>query len=65
MTCIHLKELFSVCETHHLKLTSTDIVRIVCPQCHLEEVCPSVYSLEYDERHELRQAAEEPAAGDS
>lgn len=50
MTCVHLKELFKVCQTHDLKLTSTDLVRIVCPQCNLVEVCPSVYCLEYDGR---------------
>ena len=64
MTCVHLKELFKVCETHDLKLTSTDLVRIICPQCNLEEVCPSVYSVEYDQRQSLRPASEEaPAEG--
>jgi len=28
------------------------MVRIVCPQCGLEEVCPSVYTAEYDKRHD-------------
>jgi hypothetical protein len=51
MTCKHLKELYSLCEQHHLKLTSTDLVRIVCPQCGVEDVCPSVLSGEYDRRH--------------
>jgi len=31
-----------------LKLTSGDLIRIVCPQCGVVETCPSVHALEYD-----------------
>ena len=65
MTCVHLKELFKVCETHDLRLTSTDLVRIICPQCNLEEVCPSVYSAEYDKRQGSQESAAEAPAEDS
>jgi hypothetical protein len=51
MTCKHLKELFALCETHHLKLSSADLIHIVCPQCGVEEVCPSVLNEEYESRH--------------
>ena len=50
MTCKHLKELYEICQAHQLKLSSTDLVRIVCPQCGVEEVCPSVLSDEYETR---------------
>jgi len=51
MTCKHLKELYDICQTHRLKLSSTDLIRIVCPQCGVEEVCPSVLADEYETRH--------------
>ncbi len=51
MTCKHLKDLYEVCQTHQLKLSSTDLIRIVCPQCGVEEVCPSVLNDEYEVRH--------------
>jgi hypothetical protein len=61
MTCRHLKELYDICQTHQLKLSSTDLIRIVCPQCGVEEVCPSVLADEYEVRHrdELSAAARE------
>ena len=43
-------DLYEICQTHRLKLSSTDLIRIVCPQCGIEEVCPSVLSDEYDMR---------------
>jgi hypothetical protein len=51
MSCKHLKELYEVCQTHHLKLSSSDLIRIVCPQCGVEEVCPSLLADEYETRH--------------
>jgi len=64
MTCKHLKELYEICQTHQLKLSSTDLIRIVCPQCGVEEVCPSVLAEEYETRHhDGSQGA--PSEGDS
>ena len=51
MTCQHLKQLYNYCQTHNLRLSSTDLIRIVCPQCGVEEVCPSVLSEEYESKH--------------
>jgi hypothetical protein len=51
MSCQHLKELYEICQTHQLKLSSTDLIRIVCPQCGVEEVCPSMLAEEYEVRH--------------
>ena len=52
MPCVHLRELYSVCQSHDLKLSSGDLIRIVCPQCGVVETCPSVYALEYDAKTE-------------
>lgn len=51
MTCKHLKELYEICQSHNLRLSSSDLIRIVCPQCGIEEVCPSVLQEEYELRH--------------
>jgi hypothetical protein len=65
MTCKHLKDLYEICETHRLKLSSSDLIRIVCPQCGIEEVCPSVLADEYDTRHPERSVeAGVPRAGE-
>ena len=45
------KELYEICQTHQLKPSSTDLIRIVCPQCGVEEVRPSVLEGEYEPRH--------------
>jgi predicted RNA-binding Zn-ribbon protein involved in translation (DUF1610 family) len=57
MTCKHLKALYDVCQSHQLRITSMDLIRIVCPQCGVEEVCPSVLSDEYDKHHPSESAA--------
>ncbi len=41
MPCIHLKELYELCEKHELRISSHDAVRVVCRQCEEQEVCPS------------------------
>ena len=41
MTCIHLRELYQFCQKEGLKLSSTDLVRVVCEQCGVHDVCPS------------------------
>jgi hypothetical protein len=51
MTCKHLKQLYDYCLTNNLKLSSTDLIRIVCPQCGVEDVCPSMLSAEYESKH--------------
>ncbi len=51
MTCQHLKQLFDYCQAHNLRLSSSDLICIVCTQCGVEEVCPSVLSAEYDLKH--------------
>jgi hypothetical protein len=51
MPCRHLRELYTLCNTHNLKLSSSDLIRIVCPSCGVTEVCPSLLCEEYDLQH--------------
>ena len=62
MTCEHVKQLYQLCQQNNLKLTSGDLIRIVCPQCGVADVCPSVYSAEYDATHAAEQE-NEPSDG--
>jgi|GEM_PF-693148 len=51
MVCTHLKELYTLCEQHEIRLGGTDLVRIVCTQCEEEETCPSTLMDQYEARH--------------
>lgn len=48
MVCVHLKELYQLCQDHNLRLSGSDLVHVVCKQCGLQEVCPSTLMDEYD-----------------
>jgi hypothetical protein len=48
MTCVHLQQLFKLCQDQKLKLGGSDLIRVVCHQCGLQEVCPSTLMAEYD-----------------
>ena len=61
MPCRHLRDLYEICNTHNLKLSSSDLIRIVCPACGVADECPSVLFEEYDSRHP--EARGEPAEG--
>ncbi len=61
MPCQHLRDLYQICSTHNLKLSSSDLIRIVCPACGVADECPSVLYEEYDRRHpEERESSEGP-----
>jgi hypothetical protein len=60
MPCTHIKHLSEYCRTHDLKVSSSDLLRIVCPQCGMEEVCPSLPVADYDERHPQPEPATSP-----
>ena len=49
--CIHLMQLYQLCQDSQLKLSSTDLIHVICKQCQKEEVCPSVLMEEYEEHH--------------
>jgi hypothetical protein len=48
MPCVHLQQLFQLCQDHEIKLASSDLIHLVCTQCDEKEVCPSVLTDEYD-----------------
>lgn len=51
MVCVHLRELYQLCESNQLKLSGSDLIRVVCTQCDLEDTCPSVLVEQYEARH--------------
>jgi len=48
MTCTHLQKLYQLCQQNDLKLSSSDLIHVVCKICNKEEVCPSMLVEEYD-----------------
>jgi hypothetical protein len=50
MTCQHLKQLYQLCQDNQLKISSSDVIRIVCRECEEIEVCPSMLTDEYEAR---------------
>jgi hypothetical protein len=51
MACVHLQQLFQICQENQLKLSSSDLIHVVCKQCQKEEVCPSLLFEEYETKH--------------
>ena len=51
MTCVHLQQLVNLCQTSQIRLSSSDLIHIVCKQCNQDEVCPSMLVEEYESRH--------------
>ncbi len=41
MSCVHLQQLYKLCQEQQLKLGGSDLIRVVCHQCGDHEVCPS------------------------
>ena len=60
MVCNHLKELYELCESHQLRLSGSDLIRIVCKTCNEHEVCPSMLMDEYDARFKNESEATVP-----
>ena len=48
MTCVHLRQLYTLCKEQDLKFSTSDLLHVVCGQCEREEVCPSVFTDEYE-----------------
>ncbi len=51
MVCTHLRELYTLCEQHEIRMGGTDLIRLVCKQCEEEETCPSTLMEQYESRH--------------
>ena len=60
MTCVHLQQLYKLCQEHELKLGASDLIRVVCHQCGEREVCPSTLMDEYDAVQAKTSAEEQP-----
>ncbi|MCC6491822.1 MAG: hypothetical protein IT424_02250 [Pirellulales bacterium] len=60
MPCIHLQQLYKLCQDYDLKLGSSDLVRVVCNQCGEQEVCPSTLMDEYDAKEPGAEAPRAP-----
>ena len=50
MTCEHLRQLYQLCQNHHLTISSSDVIRITCKECQEIEVCPAMLTDEYEAR---------------
>ena len=48
MACVHLRQLFKLCQEHDIKLGGSDLIHVVCNQCGEQEVCPATLTDEYD-----------------
>lgn len=48
MVCVHLKQLYQLCQEQQLRLSGSDLIHVVCKQCGEQEVCPSILTDEYD-----------------
>ena len=53
MTCVHLRKLYQLCQQEDLRLGSSDLIRIVCQQCGVQDECPSLLMEEYESRAPL------------
>lgn len=41
MPCTRLKQLFEACKESKMPLGGLDVIRFICKQCNVKEVCPS------------------------
>ena len=41
MPCTHMKKLYQLVDQYDMKLASSDLIRVLCPHCQVEETCPS------------------------
>ena len=65
MPCVHLQQLFKLCQDQEIKLASSDLIHLVCTQCDEKEVCPSVLTDEYDAMHSETQRQQTDATSSS
>jgi len=63
MSCKHLREIIDTCEKNGIRLSSSDVIRIVCPTCGAEEVCPTMLCEHYEATHGQEDHEETEAAG--
>lgn len=56
MPCVHIQQLYQLCRDSQVKLSSAELIHLVCRQCNQEEVCPSLL---YEQYEEMNQEEEE------
>ena len=61
MTCVHLRQLYKLCQDQELTIGGSDLIRIVCNQCDEHEVCPSALLSEYDSIQENEPSSNKPS----
>lgn len=61
MNCVHLQQLVQLCHDSDLRLSSSDLIHIVCKQCGKQDVCPSTLVEDYESQHAEELAAEQQA----
>lgn len=61
MPCMHLKELYRLCQENEIRIGALDVVRLTCNQCNVKDVCPSVLTDEFDAEDRKQSKADSPA----
>jgi hypothetical protein len=61
MACIHLQQLYKLCQEQDLRLSSSDLIHIVCTQCDEQEVCPSALTRDHDAEYPATDSAHHQA----
>lgn len=51
MPCVHLNKLYQLCQDEGLRLGGSDLIHVICPQCGVQDVCPSMLSEQYEALH--------------
>jgi hypothetical protein len=59
MSCVHLRQLYQLCQTSNIRITGADLVHMVCRECGVQDVCPAMLMEEYDATHPDEAAAAE------
>jgi hypothetical protein len=58
MSCVHLKKLYELCSKEEIKISASDLVRIVCTQCNEHEVCPTMLMENFAEEDDAEEMEE-------
>jgi hypothetical protein len=51
MNCVHLQQLVQLCHDSDIRLSSSDLIHMVCKQCGKQDVCPSALVEQYEAQH--------------
>lgn len=57
MACVHLRKLYQLCQDEEIRLSSSDLIHIVCPTCGVRDVCPSVLMEQLEDEPDQEVAA--------